>query len=83
MGENGVLVFPDAGTGRNNSSIDPALLLALGNGGGFQGDIDAWDYHNGQGYTACRNGHLSPLSCRMPEPKCRYTCSLWLSSALW
>ncbi len=35
MGENGVLVFPDAGTGRNNSSIDPALLLALGNGGGF------------------------------------------------
>ena len=35
MGENGVLVFPDAGTGRNNSSIDPALLLALSNGGGF------------------------------------------------
>lgn len=35
MGENGVLVFPDAGSGRNNSSIDPALLLALGNGGGF------------------------------------------------
>ena len=35
MGENGVLVFPDAGTGRSNSSIDPALLLALSNGGGF------------------------------------------------
>ena len=37
MGENGVLVFPDAGTGRSGSSIDPALLLALGNGGGFGG----------------------------------------------
>lgn len=37
MGENGVLVFPDAGTGRNNSGIDPAVLLALGNGGGFGG----------------------------------------------
>ena len=35
MGENGVLVFPDAGNGRSNSSIDPALLLALSNGGGF------------------------------------------------
>lgn len=32
MNENGVLVFPDAGS-RNNSSVDPALLLALGNGG--------------------------------------------------
>ena len=35
MGENGVLVFPDAAAGRAASSIDPALLLALGNGGGF------------------------------------------------
>ena len=37
MGENGVLVFPDAATGRSGSSIDPSLLLALSNGGGFGG----------------------------------------------
>ena len=35
MGENGVLVFPDAATGRGASSIDPNLLLALQNNGGF------------------------------------------------
>ena len=35
MGENGVLVFPDAATGRAASSIDPNLLLALQNNGGF------------------------------------------------
>ena len=34
MGENGVLVFPDAAKGAA-SSIDPNLLLALQNGGGF------------------------------------------------
>ena len=33
MGENGVLVFPDAAKGA--ASIDPNLLLALQNGGGF------------------------------------------------
>ena len=37
MGENGVLVFPDAATGRAASSIDPNLLLALQNNGGFGG----------------------------------------------
>ena len=35
MGENGVLVFPDAANGRAASSIDPNLLLALQNNGGF------------------------------------------------
>ena len=37
MGENGVLVFPDAATGRAASSIDPNLLLAMQNNGGFGG----------------------------------------------
>ena len=38
MGENGVYVFPDAASGRAASSIDPNLLLALQNGGGFGGN---------------------------------------------
>lgn len=38
MGENGVFVFPDAATGRAASSIDPNLLLALQNNGGFGGN---------------------------------------------
>ena len=37
MGENGVLVFPDAAKGAA-SSIDPNLLLALQNNGGFGGN---------------------------------------------
>ena len=37
MGENGVFVFPDAATGHAASSIDPNLLLALQNNGGFGG----------------------------------------------
>jgi hypothetical protein len=37
MGENGVLVFPDAATRGAASSIDPNLLLALQNNGGFGG----------------------------------------------
>lgn len=40
MGENGVLVFPDAAKGAA-SSIDPNLLLALQNGGGF-GNGGSW-----------------------------------------
>ena len=36
MGENGVLVFPDAAKGAA-SSIDPNLLLALQNNGGMGG----------------------------------------------
>ena len=38
MGENGVFVFPDAANGRAASSIDPNLLLAMQNGGGFGGN---------------------------------------------
>lgn len=35
MGENGIMVFPDAATRGAASSIDPNLLLALQNNGGF------------------------------------------------
>lgn len=42
MGENGVFVFPDAATGRAASSIDPNLLLALQNNGGFGGGNGGW-----------------------------------------
>ena len=42
MGENGVLVFPDAATRGAASSIDPNLLLALQNNGGFGGGNGAW-----------------------------------------
>lgn len=42
MGENGVFVFPDAATGRAASSIDPNLLLAFQNNGGFGCGNGAW-----------------------------------------
>lgn len=42
MGENGVFVFPDAATGRAASSIDPNLLLAFQNNGGFGNGNGAW-----------------------------------------
>ena len=42
MGENGVFVFPDAATGHAASSIDPNLLLALQNNGGFGNGNGAW-----------------------------------------
>jgi len=42
MGENGVLVFPDAAAKGAASSIDPNLLLALQNNGGFGGGNGAW-----------------------------------------
>lgn len=41
MGENGVLVFPDAAKGAA-SSIDPNLLLALQNNGGMNGGAGYW-----------------------------------------
>ena len=41
MGENGVLVFPDAAKGAA-SSIDPNLLLALQNNGGMNGGMGYW-----------------------------------------
>ena len=58
MGENGVLVFPDAATGHAASSIDPNLLLALQNNGGFNGNGNwmwliflwmMWQRNGGQG----------------------------------
>ena len=42
MGENGVFVFPDAAAGHAASSIDPNLLLALQNNGGFGNGNGAW-----------------------------------------
>ena len=41
MAQEGVYVFPDAVTGRAASSLDPNLLLALQNNGGFGGG-NAW-----------------------------------------
>lgn len=40
MGENGVMVFPDAA--KAASSIDPNLLLALQNNGGMNGGMGYW-----------------------------------------
>lgn len=42
MGENGVFVFPDAAAGRAASCIDPNLLLAFQNNGGFGNGNGAW-----------------------------------------
>jgi len=42
MGENGVFVFPDAAAGHAASSIDPNLLLALQNNGGFGNGNGGW-----------------------------------------
>jgi len=42
MAQEDILVFPDAGTGRAASSIDPNLLLAFQNNGGFGGANGAW-----------------------------------------
>lgn len=59
MAQEGVYVFPDAMAGRANSSIDPALLLALQNNGGFGGNGGSfwwmillwmmWQRNGGQG----------------------------------
>lgn len=38
MAQEGVYVFPDASTGYGNRGIDPNLLLALNNNGGFGGN---------------------------------------------
>ena len=70
MGENGVLVFPDAATGHAASSIDPNLLLALQNNGGFGGGNGLywlfflwmmWQYNGRNGnfndYVASMNGN--------------------------
>lgn len=73
MGENGVFVFPDAATGRAASSLDPNLLLALQNGGGF-GNNGAWIWilfmwmmwQNG-GFQNYRNngGNFADLAAQM------------------
>ena len=42
MAENGVFVFPDAAAGRAASCLDPNLLLALQNNGGFGGNNWIW-----------------------------------------
>lgn len=61
--KNGVLVFPDAAAGHAASSIDPNLLLALQNNGGFGGNNWIWILFlwmmwgaNGNGWGNNRNG---------------------------
>lgn len=68
MGENGVFVFPDAATRGAASSIDPNLLLALQNGGGFGGNgnwlwiIFLWFLYGGNGWGNGLNGNNGLLS---------------------
>lgn len=42
MGENGIFVYPDAAAGHAASSLDPNLLLALNQNGGFGGNAWYW-----------------------------------------
>lgn len=42
MGENGIFVYPDAAAGHAASSLDPNLLLALNQNGGFGGNGWYW-----------------------------------------
>lgn len=68
MEENGVFIYPNVGSG-NASSIDPNLLLALNNGGGFGGNgwywilflWMMWQQNGGRGnfndYVASMNGN--------------------------
>ena len=73
MGENGVLVFPDAASRGAASSIDPNLLLALQNNGGF-GNNGNWiwvlflwlmwggNWNNGNGFGGNNGtGYLSNM----------------------
>ena len=68
MGENGVFVFPDAATRGAASSIDPNLLLALQNGGGFGGNgnwlwiIFLWFLYGGNGWGNGLGGNNGMLS---------------------
>ena len=57
MGENGVFVFPDAAAGRAASCIDPNLLLALQNNGGFGNGNGAWWWIIFMWMMWDRNGH--------------------------
>lgn len=68
MGENGVFVFPDAATRGAASSIDPNLLLALQNGGGFGGNgnwlwiMFLWFLYGGNGWGNGLGGNNGLLS---------------------
>lgn len=57
MGENGVFVFPDAVAGRAASCVDPNLLLALQNNGGFGNGNGAWWWIIFMWMMWDRNGH--------------------------
>lgn len=57
MGENGVFVFPDAAAGRAASCVDPNLLLALQNNGGFGNGNGAWWWIIFMWMMWDRNGH--------------------------
>lgn len=70
-GENGVFVFPDAG--KAASSLDPNLLLALQNGGGFGGNgnwiwiLFLWMMWQNGGFQNFRNngGSFADLAAQM------------------
>ena len=80
MGENGVLVFPDAATRGAASSIDPNLLLALQNNGGFGGGnglywlFFLWMMWNQNG----RNGNFNDYVASDNGAMIREICSLEL-----
>ena len=67
MGENGVFVFPDAAKGAA-SSIDPNLLLALQNGGGFGGGngwywiLFLWMMWNQNGHNGNFNDYVAQMN---------------------
>lgn len=73
MNENGVIVFPDAGTGRCNSCLDPNLLLALNQNGGFGGNgnwiwiMVLWMMWQNGGFNNFRNqgGSFSDLAAQL------------------
>lgn len=72
MNENGVYVFPDAATGRTASSLDPNLLLALNQNGGFGGGnwiwiIFLWMMWQNGGFGNFRNagGNFADLAAQM------------------
>ncbi len=65
MGENGVFVFPDAGVSKAASTLDPNLLLALNQNGGF-GNNGNWIWilflwmmygYGGNGFGGFGNGN--------------------------
>ena len=78
MGENGVFVFPDAATGHAASSIDPNLLLALQNNGGFGGGnglywlFFLWMMWNQNG----RNGNFNDYVAQMGTQGQQYLAEL-------